>query len=498
MIFYSIQFGNNYAVTSQTIESEVTPQHDIVNKTVEEKPQTISSIRASAEASLSKGEVKKALELFSKIILMEPQNERNYFKRYRVNLTLRRYKDAIDDLSAALKIKPKYKMALAQRAKLYRLVGQCHDSVVDYETLQAMDPAHADLAEGLPLSSQCQGQLAGAQAALAGGDYNAARNFYSVILDNMMDVSVPLYMKKAECSWNLGDYEMVLSETQKILKEEPDYIPALEMRGTAHYKLGELDHAIRFIREGLRYDPEHKSCKHLHKVYRAIAKKIEEGDKAQNEGDINAAVVHWRGAIQLDYSHTLLVMPLLKKMATALQWAKMWGESERVCEEILQRDPNDKEGLVLLGDAQLELEKWEQAIQTFGKALQMDQSDANVNHKYQKAQTALKQSKQKNYYSILGVARSASTSEIKKAYRELALIWHPDKHQTPEEKETAETKFQAVAEAYEVLTDAELKGKYDRGEEVFENQGGGPQQRWQHPQHFHHQGGGQQFHFRFG
>ena len=110
-------------------------------------------------------------------------------------------------------------------------------------------------------------------------------------------------------------------------------------------------------------------------------------------------------------------------------------------------------------------------------------------------------SKQKDYYKTLKVGRKATLKEIKKAYRELALIWHPDKHKGEEDKERAEKQFQLVAEAYEVLSDDEKRQKYDRGEDVFPNQGGGGGQ-----QH-HHQGfggnpffrqGGQQFHFRFG
>lgn len=64
--------------------------------------------------------------------------------------------------------------------------------------------------------------------------------------------------------------------------------------------------------------------------------------------------------------------------------------------------------------------------------------------------------------------------------------------------------FQDISEAYEVLSDPELKGKYDRGEEVFENQGGGGGGRQHHgfPQEFfRHAGGGRQgggqHHFRF-
>lgn len=55
----------------------------------------------------------------------------------------------------------------------------------------------------------------------------------------------------------------------------------------------------------------------------------------------------------------------------------------------------------------------------------------------------------KDYYKILGVARSATEEEIKKAYRKMALKFHPDKNASP----GAEEKFKEVAEAYDVLHD---------------------------------------------
>ncbi|XP_054887341.1 dnaJ homolog subfamily B member 2 isoform X2 [Poeciliopsis prolifica] len=65
-----------------------------------------------------------------------------------------------------------------------------------------------------------------------------------------------------------------------------------------------------------------------------------------------------------------------------------------------------------------------------------------------------------NYYSLLGVSRNASQDDIKKAYRKLALKWHPDKN--PDNKEEAERKFKEVAEAYEVLSDKSRRDAYDR------------------------------------
>ncbi|MBO4570647.1 MAG: DnaJ domain-containing protein [Bacteroidales bacterium] len=68
-----------------------------------------------------------------------------------------------------------------------------------------------------------------------------------------------------------------------------------------------------------------------------------------------------------------------------------------------------------------------------------------------------------NYYSILGVEKDASAEQIKRAYRALALHWHPDMHvdDTPEAQAEAEYRFKAVNEAYQVLGDPEMRRAYD-------------------------------------
>ena len=75
-----------------------------------------------------------------------------------------------------------------------------------------------------------------------------------------------------------------------------------------------------------------------------------------------------------------------------------------------------------------------------------------------------------DYYDVLGISKGASDSEIKKAYRKMALKYHPDKN--PDDKE-AEEKFKKAAEAYEVLSNADKRARYDQfGHQAFDGSGG--------------------------
>lgn len=64
----------------------------------------------------------------------------------------------------------------------------------------------------------------------------------------------------------------------------------------------------------------------------------------------------------------------------------------------------------------------------------------------------------KDHYAMLGVSRTVKPSEIRKAYRKLALKWHPDRNAG---NKSAESRFKEISEAYEVLSDSSKRAKYD-------------------------------------
>jgi molecular chaperone DnaJ len=108
-----------------------------------------------------------------------------------------------------------------------------------------------------------------------------------------------------------------------------------------------------------------------------------------------------------------------------------------------------------------------------------------------------------DYYSLLGVAKTASPDEIKRAYRKLALQYHPDKNKSKE----AEVKFKEITKAYEVISDPQKKQMYDTyGAQAFDQGGaggpggpfGGAQGGQYGPFRYTYSGSGQNGNFDFG
>ena len=140
----------------------------------------------------------------------------------------------------------------------------------------------------------------------------------------------------------------------------------------------------------------------------------------------------------------------------------------------LKMNPDYAKALVKRGEVYQNLEEWEEAVSDFGAAAAIDAAGFQVQQKLKFAQSKAKAARKKDYYKILNVEKKADEKTIKKAYRKLALQWHPDKNnETPEQHKRAEKMFKEINEAWAVLSDPNKRQQHDMGMSMDDMQGGG-------------------------
>lgn len=169
------------------------------------------------------------------------------------------------------------------------------------------------------------------------------------------------------------------------------------------------------------------------------------------------------------------------------------------CTRSLEIDPDFVKVLLRRADLYLKMEKYQEAVNDLEKAQQLDSGNSGmpavhscvrgniaivtcgvrrpilrlialseIRAQLRNAKLELKKSQRKDYYKILGVSKNGSESEIKTAYKKLALKHHPDKNSSADLKEVAEAeaKFKEINEAYSVLSDPQKREQYDSGADL--------------------------------
>ena len=164
------------------------------------------------------------------------------------------------------------------------------------------------------------------------------------------------------------------------------------------------------------------------------------------------------------------------------------------CASALSINVSYLKALLLRARCHNDMENFEECVKDYEAAMKLEKT-AEIRNSLREAKLALKKSKRKDYYKILGIEKRASEEDIKKAYRKRALVHHPDRHAnaSDEEKREQEKKFKEVGEAYSILSDPQKKDRYDSGQDLDEQEFD-PSQMYR--QFFTYSGdGGQQFNF---
>ncbi|KAG0200149.1 hypothetical protein BGX28_006701 [Mortierella sp. GBA30] len=479
-------------------------------------PQTTQQFLDQATVYLGKGEYNLALQSYDAAIDRDPSNYLSYFKRAATYLTLGRNNQALADFSTILKLKPDFGQALLQRGKIYTKAGEFVKAKKDLELYYTNHQQESDPQLTQEISTLLSGIDEASQAlSLAETAVKAGKNEECVHILGSAILVAPLYtpfrLQRAECHLARGEVEEAVNDLNRATHNAATDPELMERLSTmSYYSLYMPEQALAQIKQCISFDPENKLCKAMFRKLKTTEKEMTKlASDLKNgrwAGVINKSVGGEKALVKNIESETTRMeetnnavgkMPkrLLLKVYSAA--CKAYTENKdaqnalKWCASTLSLDEENVDGLVGRGMAHMLSDDFEEAVRDFTKAQELaGGQDHQIHEKLSKAQRLLKQSQRKDYYKILGVARSATPRDIKKAFRKQALQWHPDTYRGELNAEQVEKKMASLNEAYEVLSDPELRERFDNGDDPNDPQG------QQNP--FGHGFGGHPFFFQQG
>ncbi|XP_023330976.1 dnaJ homolog subfamily C member 3 [Eurytemora carolleeae] len=435
---------------------------------------------------LARGSYSDALTHFHAAVDADPSNYMSYYKRATVYMALSRAKPALADFDKILELKPDFLKARQQRGGLLLKMGRLNEAHIDLENVVRNEPDNGDANTLYSMITTLQDKTDDAKDAINWNNYEHAIELLTELLENIpWDPS--LRELRAEAYLGLGNIPHAISDIRSVTKLTLDNTAGHFKLASLHYQLGEADESLNEVRECLKLDPDHVDCYPMYKKIKKVAKFLQSSKEASNSEDWQECIDMANKALKNEptienvrfHAHDRLCHCYVK-LGDSL-------EAKRACSDAIKIN-NEPRLYCDRAEANLAEDMFDEAVNDYRAALEIDEDFQRAKEGIQRAQKLQKTAKKRDYYKILGVKRSASKKEINKAYKKLAMQWHPDKFQAEEDKKAAEKKFMDIAAAKEVLMDAEMRQKYDSGEDPLD-----PESGREGGQQFRH--GGQNFHF---
>ncbi|KAI0820671.1 hypothetical protein BC628DRAFT_1395778 [Trametes gibbosa] len=475
-------------------------------------PPGLAPLISRADTLLTAGQFNDAAKTYSEAIEQSPADYSLYYKRATAYYSLGRHPAALADFDQVLTLtNDTFDKANLMRARIYAKEAkyiEARDALRKYSTKVKGDQGSQEV-----MMSITEGELATKKVAQAirAKLWQACVEAATMALSTASH-SVKLRQQRADCSIAAGDIEGAVADLSRLVQlSRPTTSVWMKMARLGYflypYTSPTEPHSpgLPTLKQCLHYDPDSPKCLSLHRLIKAFDKNFKSLDKliqAENwrgvvklllgsdESGTDGFMAKFDGALiehttrealdvhpQIPVPESLRSSPrrtvILRSLCRSYVKMKLAKKGEQWCTALLEMEgmENDTDGLIGRSEALMAKEEWEEAVRVLERAFEANgRSDREIHQRLQRAQKLLKQSKQKDYYKVLDVARDADTKTIKKAYRKAVMTAHPDKG-------GSEAKMASVNEAYEVLSDPELRQRFDNGDDPMDptaQQGGNP------------------------
>ncbi|KAF9636763.1 Tetratricopeptide TPR-1 [Lasiodiplodia theobromae] len=407
----------------------------------------------------------KAIQEYTKAIEADPKSATYRSNRAAAYISANRFPEALEDCKVADELEPNNPKILHRLARVYTALGRPQDALEIYEKANASATDKTAAQAMVTHLTQAEDLL---RSGSSGSMVIHALDQAEKGLGSGVAVPRKWRLMRGEAYLKMGNANALgeaQSQAMTLLRANSQDPEALVLRGRALYGQGDNTKAIQHFRQALSCDPDFKDAIKWLRTVQKLDRMKEEGNQAFKSGKYQEAVNTYTQALEIDPQNKGTNSKLLQNRATANIKLKNYQQSVDDCTRALELDSSYLKARKTKAKALGELGKYDAAIQELNAIKETNPGEPGIDKDIRSMQLEAKKAQRKDYYKILGIEKDADENQIKKAYRKLAIVHHPDKN--PDDPEAAE-RFKDIGEAYETLSDSQKRARYDSGEDLMD------------------------------
>ncbi|KAK4250539.1 hypothetical protein C7999DRAFT_38384 [Corynascus novoguineensis] len=438
------------------------PHRSQPSSPVQSEAEQAESFKNEGNKFFKAGDYTHAIEFYTKAVVLQPNSATYLGNRAAAFMSAGKYSEALADCKRAADLDPHNSKILLRLARIYTSLGQPEEAVATFGRIHPA-PSAKDMAPAKDMLRHVRA----AQQALKDGTAASMVLHPLDMAEKLLGVGVlkprkwqlmrgEAFLKMGDAN-SLGEAQNIAMSLLRLNNQDPE---ALVLRGRALYSQGDNEKAVQHFRKALSCDPDFKDAIKWLRTVQKLERMKEDGNTQYKAGRWQAALDIYTSALDVDPTNKGTNSKILQNRALCRIKLKQYDDAIADCERAISLDPQYIKARKTKANALGLADKWEAAVREWKSIQELDPEDRTIAKEVRKAELELKKSQRKDYYKILGIEKTATENEIKKAYRKLAIVHHPDKN--PGDAD-AEARFKDISEAYETLIDPQKRERYDSG-----------------------------------
>jgi len=368
------------------------------------------------------------------------------------------------DLNKAVEISPKNTKYLKRLALLHLSVGNFGNAENLLQKCVNLEPRDATHVTELNKIKEYIRNYESLNDAKAREDWGRCLELCDKLLKEITDFTTLKITYVETLLENVKIQEALDFITTKLTPEERSSDEFEYLTALALYYDGKYEKARTVLSILLKKVNDNEKLNHFWKILKEIESHKEKANEIFKAGKYQEAIDAYTKLLELDPKNKNFNSTIYANRALCQQKLNNTMEALKDINKSISLNERYWKAYVRRGNLYMALKMYEEARFDYQKVKDSEPDNKEVIKLLEEAKKEEKKAKKRDYYQILGLGKDTSQDEIRKAYKKLALKWHPDRNNTSEEqKKIAEKTFRDINDAYSVLSDTQKKQQYDMG-----------------------------------